>query len=140
MRKPFQRVRQLPDLPPPPKSYELLELDQIAAGAIVRQKRTPGIYFLLDEGQVVYVGQSINLWARLYDHVCKGKMQFDRYFTLTCKRSELTPLESRYIRKFQPKYNKMPRWDRSEVPLESMRGPALKAALRAIQSAADSEC
>lgn len=116
MRKPFQRIRPLPEMPPPKeKVYELLEPDEIILGSIKRKAGIPGIYFLIDGLRIVYVGQSMNIHARIYQHRIERKKQFTSYFLLPCQPEELTPLESLYIQRYRPKYNLLPRWDRSGV-------------------------
>lgn len=138
----FTRKPRVWDTPPipRPKEYELLEAEQILAGAVSKSVLTSGIYFLLSEGQIVYVGQSINSAVRVYEHVRKKVIKFDSYFTLPCKRSDLTPLESRYIQKFRPKFNKTYRWDRSHLPLDSLLGEARRAAVNDIQRGENIEC
>lgn len=64
-----------------------------------------GVYFLLDQETIVYVGQSLNVMARLSDHRREGQKQFNRIFVVECKIGELTHLEALYIDKFKPIYN-----------------------------------
>ena len=124
MRKYFQRKPRVYDEPPPapPKEYALLEADEIVSGSISRKQGLPGIYFLINGNEVVYVGQTKNLHARIYQHRVETKKAFTRYFLLPCEPAELTPLESRYIAKFKPRYNKSPRYDRSGLSVEKVNG------------------
>jgi hypothetical protein len=64
------------------------------------------IYFLVHDGEVVYVGQSADWPARLVTHVKQGEKRFDSVFTLGVDRLSLREVESKYIKEFQPKYNK----------------------------------
>lgn len=68
-------------------------------------KTTCGIYFLIHERQIVYVGQSTNCHMRIGNHLNDPQKIFDSYFVIECKEHFLDDLESSYIIKFQPKYN-----------------------------------
>lgn len=58
-----------------------------------------GIYFLLDNNEIVYVGQSVNVYQRIHQHRDK---KFNRIFVL---KTDNLDLESYYINKLKPKYN-----------------------------------
>ena len=64
------------------------------------------VYFLIDGGEIVYVGQSRAFGARLQSHIVdKGKV-FDRYFIIKCKdKSEMDELERYYISALKPVFN-----------------------------------
>lgn len=64
--------------------------------------QTPIIYFLLDNDEVVYVGQSKAGLSRPYSH--KDKV-FTNVAVIYCEESELDRKETDYIRKYNPKYN-----------------------------------
>lgn len=69
----------------------------------VRQiQKTPGIYFLVHEKVVVYVGQSVNVYGRAFTHTDKV---FDSVYYLPCPENELLKLESQWIAKLKPIYN-----------------------------------
>lgn len=63
-----------------------------------------GIYFLMNKGVVIYVGQSHNIKQRMLQHY-KEKI-FDAIFYFECDESQLTELEAKYIDEFNPSYNK----------------------------------
>lgn len=65
----------------------------------------PGIYHLLYKGEVVYVGQSMNMQARVGAHVTEGTKLFDSY-RLYAYDGDLNELEAEEIIKHKPKYNK----------------------------------
>ena len=79
----------------------LLRPDAIAKAAIP-WKRSPGVYFLLDQDEIVYVGQSVNVYARIAQHQDK---KFDRYAFISCSVDALDKLESIYIHYLRPKLN-----------------------------------
>ncbi len=62
-----------------------------------------GIYFLIDDGEVVYVGQSSRISRRIPEHLKDKK--FNRIFLLVVSEN-IDKLEMDYIYKFNPKYNK----------------------------------
>lgn len=81
--------------------YDLRELVE----ASVRAHDMMGIYFLLNRGEVVYVGQSAcDVFHRLYKHKLDGKV-FDAYTFIPCSASMLDELESKYIVAMMPMYN-----------------------------------
>ena len=62
--------------------------------------RACGVYFLIERNEVVYVGQSVNVFSRMREH-CKSK-RFDSYSYISCPREDLNVLESLYIHVFRP--------------------------------------
>jgi hypothetical protein len=79
----------------------LLRHDQIVESSRPWQQSS-GVYFLIDEDKIVYVGQSVNIYARIPNHHDK---KFDRYSYVPCKPQLLNILESLYIHCLQPKLN-----------------------------------
>ena len=61
-----------------------------------------GVYFLVKDNRVVYVGQSVQISARLADHA-KTK-NFDSYAFIRCDKEKLNVLESLYIHALSPEY------------------------------------
>lgn len=64
-----------------------------------------GVYFLVYYDEVVYVGQSTNVTARIATHRNDGSKIFDRAFLLPVPQSELLTVESAFIKALKPKYN-----------------------------------
>jgi hypothetical protein len=79
----------------------LLRHDQIIESAKPWQQSS-GVYFLIDKDKIVYVGQSVNIYARIPTHHDK---KFDKYAYIPCKPRLLNVLESLYIHLLQPKLN-----------------------------------
>lgn len=107
------------------------DLFGIDIGEIIKKskpvrKRLCGIYFLIDQGWVVYVGQSRDAEFRISAHSAKqnGQKIYDKYFILHCKKTELDVLERYYINKFLPKYN-------TDTLTDLQRPPHLRKAHRA---------
>lgn len=66
-----------------------------------------GIYFLIKDNKIVYVGQSVNIFKRIKNH--KRTKDFDYYnYILLPEVSDnrLNDVEMKYIAAFSPKYNK----------------------------------
>lgn len=64
-----------------------------------------GVYFLLDGGEIVYVGMTTNFTLRLKQHVDNPEKQFSRYYFHPCKLENIAMVESFYMDLFNPKYN-----------------------------------
>lgn len=67
--------------------------------------RTCGVYFLRRHGVVIYVGQSVNILARINQHVSAGKIIFDEVEYLRCDQSDLNDYEGFFIRFLRPAEN-----------------------------------
>lgn len=69
-------------------------------------KLTKGIYFLFLKGELVYVGRSLNVYARIQQHVDERIKEFDHSFIqLVGSGISLSKLERQYIIAYSPKYN-----------------------------------
>ena len=84
---------------------KLLGVGEIIENALKAPTRKSGIYFLIKDGHVVYVGQSQNIAARLGGHGLRFR-DFDSYYFTHCDPEELNKMESAYIKKLSPKWNK----------------------------------
>lgn len=62
------------------------------------------IYFLLQNNEVVYVGQTKEGLKRPFSHKDKD---FDEIRLIYCDENELDEFENKYILKYKPKYNKI---------------------------------
>lgn len=62
------------------------------------------IYFLFDDSEIVYVGQTSALLSRIQTHLDLNKI-FSYISIIEAQRKELTELEQFYIYAFNPKYN-----------------------------------
>lgn len=68
-------------------------------------KENPCIYFLVKNHEVVYVGQTWSIYARIAVHM-KSKV-FDKVAMFDVHPSEMNNVEAAYILKFNPIYNKV---------------------------------
>jgi len=73
----------------------------------ISQKYAPvsGVYFLIHEGEIVYVGQSIDVINRVATHVLKAEKEFDRYAYVEIEPDDLNSVEADYIVNLGPRYN-----------------------------------
>lgn len=62
-----------------------------------------GIYFLLRAGKIVYVGQAVNVFRRIGDHV--GNKNFDSWSWIKTPKHLLDATERKYINEFCPELN-----------------------------------
>lgn len=64
-----------------------------------------GIYFLLQDVQIVYVGQSSNCHKRIHSHMASDE-EFNRFAIFSHDTTEdLNTVEALHILKYQPRYN-----------------------------------
>ena len=97
----LQRVEAASEVAAALTGKALLCVEEIAA----RARPWPpdaGVYFLLDGEEVVYVGQAVNVHARISQHRDKS---FSRYAFVPCPRECLDKLESLYIHCLRPRLN-----------------------------------
>lgn len=62
-----------------------------------------GVYFLYDGDDIVYVGESDNLFRRIGQHIAEGTKRFDRFEIYPTR--ERKRMEGFLIRALKPKYN-----------------------------------
>ena len=67
--------------------------------------RETGIYFLLNNKAIVYIGQSVHIRTRVDTHRQEKRIQFDSVAYILCEEKDLDFLESMYIYKFAPSCN-----------------------------------
>lgn len=60
------------------------------------------VYFLIDNGEVVYVGKTTVGLSRIYAHKDK---KYDKVYIILCDPEDLDFTETKYIAKYLPKYN-----------------------------------
>jgi hypothetical protein len=65
-----------------------------------------GVYFLIRGAKVVYVGQSVNVGARLSAHRADADKLFDYGVFLPLPESDLLRVEKAFIRLLRPEYNR----------------------------------
>jgi len=85
----------------------MLDVSEIVANSAPFKSKC-GVYFLIQDDQVVYVGQSVSVDTRVRDHAnnkyAVNVKVFDRYAYIPCEKHQLDVLESLYIHALNPKY------------------------------------
>lgn len=81
-------------------------LAEILKGKTKNTQNLSGVYFLIYEKEIVYVGSSQTAISRIDHHRKGNKILFDYHYILPCSKKNLASLENYYIFKFCPKYNK----------------------------------
>lgn len=64
----------------------------------------PGIYFLCQDAELVYIGQAVNAAKRLMSHM--GEKEFNKVYFISCHIDQMASLELALIRFYKPKLNK----------------------------------
>ncbi len=81
-----------------------------------KEDNISGIYFLKKAEKIVYVGQSVNVHARVYSgHIDKD---FDSYEVKEYPQEELDKREQQYIKKLKPIYNRTLKINRVREKIE----------------------
>lgn len=105
----------------------MTQLEILSQSCIVLKlplERKRGVYILIQSDEVVYVGSSADIDARLYDHI-KGnpKKTFDRAIWIPIPEGDLEAYEGAITRAFAPRYNSYTKRDSSrDVEILSMFG------------------
>jgi predicted DNA-binding transcriptional regulator AlpA len=68
-------------------------------------KQVTGIYFLFDDDELVYIGQSSNIMQRVGAHLYEAVKGFNKVAYIAIERARLDEIEAAMIRKFRPPYN-----------------------------------
>lgn len=92
----------------PAKMREAIEAANYSAAEVV-ESSIPisdgcGVYFLLREGEITYVGQTTDLLKRLVKHRGDGR-RFDAFAFIPCPFDQLADLERIYLTMLLPKEN-----------------------------------
>lgn len=79
--------------------------EYIVNNSLPKPQLQPGIYFLIKDREIVYVGQSVDCEARVKKHIQEGEKNFTEYHVFHCPVEHLNLYEAYCLWKFQPKYN-----------------------------------
>lgn len=85
----------------------LLNLEDILVVSVpVVRAAKSGIYFLIEQREIVYVGQSeVNVAGRILQHIRDEGKTFDHVHIIECPSRMLGTLERLYIERFNPRYS-----------------------------------
>jgi hypothetical protein len=83
---------------------ETLSCEEIANLTRYKPLENCGVYFLFLDNKIVYIGSSIDVYVRTYNHI--GKKEFDSFTFIKTTPEDRYRLEEEYIGKFMPEGNK----------------------------------
>jgi len=66
-----------------------------------------GVYFLIQDNKIVYIGKSFNIYVRIDQHYKSEKIIFDKWNYIELSKEKIDEMETRYVLKYNPKYNKI---------------------------------
>jgi hypothetical protein len=103
------------------RARSFLRLSKLESEAEIVRRATglselAGVYFLVRDERVVYVGKSLNVYQRVASH--RPSKLFDKVSFIRCHEAHLLRLEAMYISKFNPEFNQAGRTDRVPDQLE----------------------
>ncbi len=75
------------------------------------------VYFLTQDGEIVYIGQSTSFKARLKVHLSTDKV-FDSYSVFSVEHEKMFILEAFLIMFYRPKYNVSESLGRVSIPVQ----------------------
>ena len=97
---------------------------------------TKGVYFLFDNKQLVYIGESNNVYMRIGQHIKDGKKKFDSFEIYPC--NDRKKLEGFLIRAFTPKYNvSFGMYDNSAIEEDIFPSQTIEEAIEAYEKKYD---
>jgi hypothetical protein len=99
-----KRVIEYAVLPDNPAQEALLTAESIRSNRAPFPQSGPAVYFLWKGDELQYIGQAVNLYARVAYHL--RDKEFDGFSYISCKLEELDELERRAILMWQPRLNK----------------------------------
>lgn len=83
-----------------------MKSDEVLSNAVeINSERLHGIYYLIKDGVIVYVGQSINVYARIGAHIAAYEKDFDSYAFVSVPIEDMNRIETEEILNHRPKYN-----------------------------------
>lgn len=91
--------------PGPNEAPDLLPLEKIL-GMAQPIPAEPGVYFLIEDGRVVYVGQSVLPMSRVGAHLANPSKYFTHVAWIPVEKKDLIKVENAYIAHFLPMYNR----------------------------------
>ena len=73
-----------------------------------KERPSPGVYVLMDNGTAVYFGMSGNVWKRMREHIQQGKQWDSVFISYTETEAEARTLERQLLETVPvlPKYNR----------------------------------
>ena len=92
-------------------SSKLKRVPTIKGSKKLIQYNISGIYFLIKDKIIVYIGKAIDITSRVRKHIMENQKDFDEVRYIEIEESELTYEEKYYISLYSPKYNIQYSWN-----------------------------
>lgn len=108
------------DIPPQLVGFQTAETYVWTLNKMAQQFPICGVYFLISDGKVVYVGSSKNCYQRVHAHVSSEK-EFQGYSVIPLPADLAWACEQALIGILRPEYNKIPTIPEA-VPVKIMNG------------------
>lgn len=99
----YSKPKKKRPLQPEPQDVSPLKSKAAILAAAREATLFPAVYFLIKDGEIMYVGETTNIFWRIASHLLVR--QFDSFSYIPCKKERLRKLEARYIQEFQPVWN-----------------------------------
>lgn len=77
--------------------------DKYFRDLFLSEMQISGIYFLINNNKIIYIGKSIDIDARLYRHKKERRINFEYFYFKEYPKNILSKIEAKYIFKFLPK-------------------------------------
>lgn len=85
--------------------YSIIDILENKTEWVPKKHEKTNIYFLINkQNEVVYVGQSVDVYSRVSNH--RGTKEFMYYSYFACEKEAANSLEDMYITLLDPFYNK----------------------------------
>lgn len=97
---------ELPRLRIKPHEIAAAERSIVQASVDCRAQDTCGVYFLIRDDKIVYVGQSLDVAARVVSHRRDANKRFNRAAWVECEPDRLDEVERFWIRALRPEHNR----------------------------------
>lgn len=115
---------------------QLCDHRELLRAAVPLNVSACGVYFLCrdhkgEAAEIVYVGQSVNVYSRVSAHSREGTKTFDSWSYVECHPEQLDLMESLYIHWLRPQFNGRTKATRGRMAgtAEEMSAPIPRKAL-----------
>lgn len=95
---------------------------------VIDDLRIPAVYFLFRGGEIIYIGQTIDIHGRMTSHKHSASLYYDYFRFIVCPEIKLLEYEARLIAYFRPPFNtSKPKIEKERVKSNlNPKGPKVK--------------
>ncbi len=92
----------------PAVEVSAVKVTQTCADVETQNAYVAGVYLLMRDGEIVYVGQSGNVYSRIAKHMDTARFTFDAFSIFGCSDKDgRLKMEAELIHKYQPSENRI---------------------------------